>query len=172
MTNPSFSCARIWVNHRFVRASGSHSKQLWPPPSTYYFPGFDSSHQLGYTVHIVPLLRWFSCLLDTCLCESDVKLSHPLRQLGGPVIESWLAVLKVLGLNLGCKVKKFQNWLSQGSQKPLEMKFHDFSMTFHDQISDFPWPFPWSRFSQFFTENSFLKNFRNPHICDYILNAN
>ena len=26
----------------------------------------------------------------------------------------------------------------QGSHKTLEMKFHDFPMTFHDQISDFP----------------------------------
>ena len=64
----------------------------------------------------------------------------------------------------------------QGSHETSEMKFHDFSLTFQDKISDFPWPFPQSRFLhfflQFFTGNSFLDKFRNHHIHDYILNAN
>ena len=30
----------------------------------------------------------------------------------------------------------------QGSHETLEIKFNDFSMTFQDQISDFPWPIP------------------------------
>ena len=62
--------------------------------------------------------------------------------------------------------------LNQGSHENLEMKFHDFSMTFHDQISDFPRPFPQLGFLQSFTRNSSLDNFRKYYISDYILNAN
>ena len=46
------------------------------------------------------------------------------------------------------------------------------SMTFHDQIINFPWPFLRSRFMQFSRRNSLQDNFGNHHIHDHILNTN
>ena len=61
-------------------------------------------------------------------------------------------------------------WQPESSHETLEVRFHDFSMTFHEQISNFPWPFPRSRFSLFSMRNSLLDNFKHRHVCDYIQN--
>ena len=60
---------------------------------------------------------------------------------------------------------------SQGSHETSEMKFHDFSMTFHDQISDFPWPFP-DKILAIFQKKFISGSFGNQHIRDAILNSN
>ena len=41
-------------------------------------------------------------------------------------------------INVGQNTNKIAHFHNQGSHKRLETKIHDFSMTFHDQISDFP----------------------------------
>ena len=59
-------------------------------------------------------------------------------------------------------VKSLLKAATQGFHKILEMKFYDFSLTFHNQICGFPWPFPRSRFPQFFKRRFITRQFWKP----------